>query len=65
MARSKRSGIVSQSTKVVKTGFNDINSLFRQTSNTILGLASKGFKTLKSKRRRSGRSKRSKKTRRH
>jgi len=58
MARSKKTSILSKSKRIVNSSLKDINSLFRKSSNAILGLASKGFKTLKSK------SKRSRKTRR-
>ena len=52
MTRSKKSSILSKSTRIANTGLKGINSLFRKSSNAILGLASKGFKTLKSKSRR-------------
>lgn len=38
-----------------------MNSLFRKSSNAILGLASKGFKTLKSKSKKSRKSRKSRK----
>ena len=56
MARSKRSSrsnVLSQSKKILNGSLKDINSLFRRSSNAILGLANKGFKTLKSKSKRS------------
>lgn len=61
MPRSKSTSILKKSKKIVNTSLKDINSLFKKTSNTILGLASKGFKTLKSK---IIKSKKSRKTRR-
>jgi len=49
MARSTKSSILSKSKRLANTGLKDLNILFRKSSNAILGLASKGFKTLKSK----------------
>ena len=58
MARSKKTSILSKSKRIVNSSLKDINSLFRKSSNAILGLASKGFKTLKSKSKRSRRTRR-------
>lgn len=58
MARSKKSSILSKSKKLMNTGISDVNSIFKTSSNAILGLASQGFKTLKSKRSRKSRSRR-------
>ena len=59
MARSKRSSrsnVLSKSKKILNNSLKDINYLFRKSSNAVLGLASKGFKTLKTKTKKSRRS---------
>ena len=64
MRRSKRTNIFKKSDKMLDTGFNDINTIFRDSGNTILGIANKGFRTLETKHKKSKRRHRSRHSRR-